>query len=124
MAGVARGSPRRIPAFPGGGGLTEDQERYLGSLGARGIYHKRLSRHVRQLDPAAASPQHAGGERAPERFIVRENGVQFELGFGEGYSVGLFLDQRDNRRRFLVDHVAAGFGLFADAGGAHRARHC
>jgi 23S rRNA (cytosine1962-C5)-methyltransferase len=31
--------------------------------------------------------------------------------------VGLFLDQRDNRRRFLANHVAADFPLFA--GGTH-----
>src|SRR3984957_5370116 len=34
------------------------------------------------------------------------------LSFTEGYSVGLFLDQRDNRRRFLANHVAADFPLF------------
>src|ERR1700722_7436295 len=34
------------------------------------------------------------------------------LSFTEGYSVGLFLDQRDNRRRFLTNHVAADFPLF------------
>jgi 23S rRNA (cytosine1962-C5)-methyltransferase len=84
------------------------------SLGARGLYHKRLSRHVRELAPAEASPGHIGGEPAPERFTVRENGVLYELGFGEGYSVGLFLDQRDNRRRFLVNHAAAGFGIFTE----------
>jgi 23S rRNA (cytosine1962-C5)-methyltransferase len=50
---------------------------------------------------------------------VRENGVQFELSLSEGYSVGLFLDQRDNRRRFLVNHIAAGFPLF-EGGAAGR----
>jgi 23S rRNA (cytosine1962-C5)-methyltransferase len=39
--------------------------------------------------------------------------VQYEINFGEGYSVGLFLDQRDNRRRFRVNHVAAGFPAFS-----------
>jgi len=39
--------------------------------------------------------------------------VNFELSFNEGYSVGLFLDQRDNRRRLLVNHVAASFPLFS-----------
>jgi 23S rRNA (cytosine1962-C5)-methyltransferase len=88
----------------------------LAPYGARGVYAKRLSRAVRRLAPAESSPRHAAGEAAPERFTVRENGVAYELGFGEGYSVGLFLDQRDNRRRLLVDHVAAHFPLFA--GGA------
>ncbi|NJN06377.1 MAG: hypothetical protein HC814_08450 [Rhodobacteraceae bacterium] len=49
------------------------------------------------------------GNAAPGRFEVRENGVRFELSFHEGYSVGLFLDQRDNRRRLLTRHIAAGF---------------
>jgi 23S rRNA (cytosine1962-C5)-methyltransferase len=35
------------------------------------------------------------------------------LSFNEGYSVGLFLDQRDNRRRLLTGHVAAEFPLFS-----------
>ena len=55
------------------------------------------------------------GDAAPERFTVRENGVQFELSFGEGYSVGLFLDQRDNRRRLLTQHVASDFPLLPAA---------
>jgi 23S rRNA G2069 N7-methylase RlmK/C1962 C5-methylase RlmI len=33
------------------------------------------------------------------------------MSFNEGYSVGLFLDQRDNRRRFLTGHIAADFPL-------------
>jgi 23S rRNA (cytosine1962-C5)-methyltransferase len=75
----------------------------------RGAYHKILSRHVRQSKVAAASPQLVLGEAAPERFEILENGIRFEMSFNEGYSVGLFLDQRDNRRRFLTGHIAAGF---------------
>jgi 23S rRNA (cytosine1962-C5)-methyltransferase len=78
---------------------------------ARGAYHKILMRQVRRTAPADASPQLVLGEAAPERFTVRENGVQFELSFRQGGSVGLFLDQRDNRRRLLTGHVAAGFPL-------------
>jgi 23S rRNA (cytosine1962-C5)-methyltransferase len=74
-------------------------------------YHKILSRQVRRSTAREASPQLAFGQSAPERFVVRENGVKFELSFNEGYSVGLFLDQRDNRRRLLSGHVAAGFEL-------------
>lgn len=105
------------------GPLTEAQRRHLVALleaGASerdrptGAYHKRLSRHVRQLAADEAAPQYALGALAPESFPVRENGLLFELRFTEGYSVGLFLDQRDNRRRFLVNHVAAAFPLFPD----------
>ena len=66
---------------------------------------------MRRTGRAEASPQLVLGEAAPERFTIRENGVQFELSFGEGYSVGLFLDQRDNRRRLLTRHVASDFPL-------------
>lgn len=75
----------------------------------RGAYHKTLSRHVRKSNVAEASPQLVLGEAAPERFEIRENGIRYEMSFNEGYSVGLFLDQRDNRRRLLTGHVAANF---------------
>lgn len=83
----------------------------LAATGTRGAYHKRLDRQVRRAAPDQVAPQPVLGEPAPERFVVRENDVRFELSFQEGYSVGLFLDQRDNRRRFLTGHVAAGFPL-------------
>jgi 23S rRNA (cytosine1962-C5)-methyltransferase len=80
---------------------------------ARGVYHKLLSRQVRRSNVAQASPQLVIGQAAENSFIIRENGAQFELSFNEGYSVGLFLDQRENRRRFLVNHVAQDFPVFA-----------
>jgi 23S rRNA (cytosine1962-C5)-methyltransferase len=92
--------------------LTEAHQRDLASWRARGVYHKRLSREVRRLAATGASPVHVAGDPAPARFVVRENGVRFEIGFGEGYSQGIFLDQRDNRRRLLVNHVAARFAPF------------
>jgi 23S rRNA (cytosine1962-C5)-methyltransferase len=52
------------------------------------------------------------GDAAPALFTVRENDVQYELSFDEGYLVGIFLDQRDNRRRLLLNHVAANFPPF------------
>ncbi len=95
--------------------LRQEMERH----GLRGAYHKTLRREVRRCGGAAASPQCLIGEPAPAAFEIRENGVQYEIRFGEGYSVGLFLDQRDNRRRLLTGHVAAGFLLFpASAAGA------
>jgi 23S rRNA (cytosine1962-C5)-methyltransferase len=81
----------------------------------RGVYFKRLLRQVRKTPVADASPKLMAGAAAPERFTVKENGVTFELGFAEGYSTGLFLDQRDNRRRLLHGHVAADFPLYGAA---------
>jgi 23S rRNA (cytosine1962-C5)-methyltransferase len=90
----------------------------------RGTYLKRLSRHVRGQSVEASSPQLLRGEAAPERFSVRENGVRFELSFAEGYSYGLFLDQRDNRRRLLTGHVAAGFPLFSAGASGREVLNC
>ncbi len=106
--------------------LTEQQRAWLeGRLqsaqdegqSVRGAYHQILTRHARRAKLDEASPLHAAGDVAPGPFYVRENGLQYELSFGEGYSVGLFLDQRDNRRRFLTNHVAAGFSLADHTGG-------
>jgi 23S rRNA (cytosine1962-C5)-methyltransferase len=83
--------------------------RLVKTLSARGAYHKILSRQVRRATVADSSPQLLLGEAAPERCGIMENGARFEVSFYEGYSVGLFLDQRDNRRRFLTGHIAADF---------------
>jgi len=98
-------------------------------FGSRGAYHKILSRHVRQSNVADASPQLVLGsgvsaerrksdetnksgfllKAATPSFEILENGIRYEMSFNEGYSVGLFLDQRDNRRRLLTGHIAANF---------------
>ena len=91
---------------------------------ASGIYHKRLNRHVRTTAGEDAGPRLIRGHFAPGPFPVRENGVTYELSFHEGYSFGLFLDQRDNRRRLLVNHVAAGFPLFPDGAAGKEVLNC
>ncbi|MCB1125761.1 MAG: class I SAM-dependent rRNA methyltransferase, partial [Verrucomicrobiae bacterium] len=82
---------------------------WLRSEGLRGAFHKPLDRHVRRRDPDTAAPRLLLGEDCPGEFCIRENGLRFRAVFDRGYSYGLFLDQRDNRRRLQVDHVAAGF---------------
>jgi 23S rRNA (cytosine1962-C5)-methyltransferase len=94
-------------------GQTAELERLRKLFSAQGVYHKVLTREVRRTTASEASPQLLFGERAPDALTIRENGVQFELSFQDGYSVGLFLDQRDNRRRLLTGHVAAEFSLRA-----------
>jgi 23S rRNA (cytosine1962-C5)-methyltransferase len=97
------------------GALSEVRRRRLEDMltrwGLRGAYHKQIDRHVRESDVEQSSPVHVLGDEAEERFLVRENGLPYELSFTEGYSVGLFLDQRDNRRRLLTGHVGADFPL-------------
>jgi 23S rRNA (cytosine1962-C5)-methyltransferase len=80
-------------------------------MSAHGAYHKILTRQAHRRAQSESSPQLVLGQAAPERFTVRENGLQFEVSLREGYSAGLFLDQRDNRRRMLTRHVASGFSL-------------
>lgn len=95
--------------------LTEPQRRVIEGIVRQrqlaGAYFKLLNKQVRQTGTAQASPEKILGEAAPEEFEICENGLRYALRFGEGYSVGLFLDQRDNRRRFLTGHVAADFPL-------------
>jgi 23S rRNA (cytosine1962-C5)-methyltransferase len=110
---------------------SEELARLAKTFSSRGSYHKILSRHVRKSNVADASPQLITGSGVPvERrksdstdesgflpiaattsFEILENGIRYEMSFSEGYSVGLFLDQRDNRRRLLTGHIAADFPL-------------
>ncbi len=91
---------------------SEELAWFAKKFSSRGAYHKILSRQVRRSTPTETSPQLIFDEAAPERFEMLENGVRYEMSFNEGYSVGLFLDQRDNRRRFLTGLIAADFPLF------------
>ena len=91
---------------------AEEFARLMKDASARGTYEKRLVNSVQGAAHAEVSPRLVQGGPAPDRFTIRENGVRFELSFAEGYSVGLFLDQRDNRRRLLTGHIAAEFPLF------------
>lgn len=84
-------------------------EGWCRQLALKGAYHKQLDRHVRRSAKDQASPDLLFGEPAPDRFEIVENGVRFGLSFAEGYSVGLFLDQKDNRRRLLNGHIARDF---------------
>ena len=75
----------------------------LGQLEPRGIYLKRRPRKAQDLSKKDLE-QHAPsapvrGEPAPEPLVVRERGVPYAVRLGDGMSTGLFLDQRENRRR-------------------------
>jgi 23S rRNA (cytosine1962-C5)-methyltransferase len=84
-------------------------ERLSGRSGLKGVYHRLLTRHARGRG-VEASPELIMGLAAPPTIPVMENGLSFELSLQEGYSVGLFLDQRENRRRLASGHIGAGFG--------------
>ena len=108
---------------PLNGKQSEELSRLAKTFSSGGAYHKMLSRQVRRSTTTETSPQLVFGEAAPERFEVLENGVRYEMSFNEGYSVGLFLDQRETgsgfspatlRRifRFMEDRRRACLHLF------------
>ncbi|MGF1465743.1 MAG: class I SAM-dependent methyltransferase [Sandaracinaceae bacterium] len=99
--------------------------------GIEGVYLKHRPRQANVVDgrdervsPSAPSR----GVAAPGELAIREAGLRFGVRLGEGLSTGLFLDQRDNRRR--VRELAPGarflnlfaytcaFTVAAGAGGA------
>ena len=73
---------------------------------AVGVYWKRLDRRVRDVAQVDASPRLVLGEPPEGELEIIENGLRYGIRFDEGYSVGLFLDQRENRRRVLRGFVA------------------
>jgi len=84
----------------------------LGEDGTRisRVMHKRLRRDLRTQAGEDTSPTLLSGVPGADSFCVLENRVRFGLRVTEGYSVGLFHDQRENRRRLLTGYVAPGFG--------------
>ena len=52
------------------------------------------------------------GEEPAERIRVHEHGVAYWVDVRRGHKTGFYIDQRDNRRRWLVNHVADGFPHF------------
>jgi 23S rRNA (cytosine1962-C5)-methyltransferase len=101
----------------------------LVELGARGVYLKvRRRADARHASQDLAPDAPLLGEPAPARFVVTERGIRLWVELGRGQSTGLFLDQRENRRR--IRELAGGrrvlnlfsytssFGVAAAVGGA------
>lgn len=87
----------------------------------RGVYIKIRPKHASVIvDPKRdeyAPGLAVRGDSAPEAFPILENGLQYEVRLGEGLSTGIFLDQRENRRR--VQALSGGarvLNLFAYTG--------
>jgi 23S rRNA (cytosine1962-C5)-methyltransferase len=70
-----------------------DSPKLAPGVGYRALYAKTLSKSEK------SPPAHLGGEELTARFPVREHGLSYWIDFRSGYSQGLFLDQRLNRRR-------------------------
>ncbi|MGP1346241.1 MAG: class I SAM-dependent methyltransferase [Phycisphaerales bacterium] len=99
--------------------------RRLEPFGVRAIYHKPHTRdragHAAEPPKVLTDPSPIAGSPQPARLLVREHGVSFEVHPYDGYSTGLFLDQRENRAH-LAGIVSANedvslLNLFAYTGG-------
>jgi 23S rRNA (cytosine1962-C5)-methyltransferase len=98
--------------------------------GARGVYLTVRERGPARVEAATERRSPIAGEAAPERFVVDERGQRVVVELGRGLQTGLFVDQRDNRKR--VRELARGarvlnlfsytssFGVAAALGGAKR----
>ena len=81
------------------------RDRLADALMARGFDGVYVKRHPKQLNVVdahradLAPPEPVRGEPAPEELVIRENGMPFVVRLGDGLSTGIFLDQRENRRR-------------------------
>lgn len=60
-------------------------------LGWQSLWWKRLDQHQKE------APLCVAGQQAAE-VVILENGLQFRIDFQAGYSLGIFLDQREQRR--------------------------
>ncbi|MFG0252946.1 MAG: class I SAM-dependent rRNA methyltransferase [Phycisphaerales bacterium JB038] len=78
-------------------------------LGLRAVYLKRFVKDRSALggrfDEQLRDPAPLLGEAVPETLTIMEYGASFEARLYDGYSTGLFLEQRENRR-FLAREVA------------------
>ena len=70
---------------------------WMARLDACGAFYKVWNRDVRHTRLEQASPKPWLGSSHPQVVPIQEQGVHYEARFEEGYSVGLFLDQRENR---------------------------
>ncbi len=82
-------------------------------LGPAGIYLKLRPKHASRIVDGRSeqfSPKDpVRGLPAPEPLVVHELGLPHESRLGEGLSTGIFLDQRENRRR--VREMARGLSV-------------
>nr|WP_149023014.1 class I SAM-dependent rRNA methyltransferase [Listeria floridensis] len=67
----------------------------------KGIYEKK------RFETTEQASDFVGGTEAPLPLIVKENGINYATYLNDGWMTGIFLDQRDVRKR-IMDHYASG----------------
>ena len=114
------------------GMVREIAEAFHQCLGARATYRKLFVRDRAQV-AADVAAMHVDdrpwiGEAVEEESLIRENGLMLAIRPYDGFSVGLFLEHRENRRRIRslakgkrvlnAFSYTGGFSVAAAAGGA------
>lgn len=91
----------RVPYDFDANGAAQTVLDVLGPQGVTAVYVKPFARDRSKLGGEApvsvTSPKPAAGEPLPEHLVIDEHGVNLEVRLYDGWSTGLFLDQRDNR---------------------------
>jgi 23S rRNA (cytosine1962-C5)-methyltransferase len=105
---------------------------YRDTLDVEAVYVKRFVKDRSGVDDKPPSSLHSpkplAGKRMPPEIEIRERGLKFAIRLHEGFSVGLFLDQRENRARVRktaggkdvlnLFSYTCGFSVAAASGGA------
>lgn len=81
-------------------------------VNVRAIYWKIRTHDIQKISHCVLIPQLLEGETNPH-FIVHELGLKYIIKMDEGYSIGLFHDQRENRWRILTGYIQDDFILDA-----------
>ncbi len=89
---------------------------FFQKAGGKGCYWRVLSREAPGSATSALCPRLLAGPQVGADCRIRESGVVYRVDFFVGHSFGLFLDQRENRFRFLQNLVSPGFPVFLAAG--------
>jgi len=106
---------------------------YHKTLDLRAVYLKPFTQRGGRLDGSLqrrlASPEPLVGEKAEPRIVIRESGLRLGIKPYDGFSVGLYLDQRENRLRIRemaqgkdvlnLFAYTCGFSVAAASGGAN-----
>ncbi|MDW8246360.1 MAG: class I SAM-dependent methyltransferase [Sandaracinaceae bacterium] len=101
----------------------------LSSVQPKGIYVKRHPKSGSKFELEHVAPCNPiWGDPAPSPLVIRENGIPFFVHLDQGLATGIYLDQRENRRRLregaenqrLLNLFAyrCGFTVAAAVGGA------
>lgn len=87
-----------IDNFDGAWWVQTQTDHYPESL--KSLHSQAKSIYWRPRDAAAStSANYIVGKKLDSQFEVEENGALFKIDFSAGYSPGIFLDQRENRKR-------------------------